>query len=326
MHTYTIQTLSLSQKIVLFLLALSVMQAGHAQSLLFDMPLKGIQGRDFFIDNYVDHDSTSGILDPFCGTKTYDGHKGSDMILRSFKTMDSGVYVYAAADGIVIKKHDGEYDRNKKWVKGRPANFIGILHHDGFTSYYLHLMKNSLMVKLGDNVKAGQPIGKVGSSGFSSTPHLHFEVRDSDDHVVDPFEGNCQAQNKSMWRVQPGYDTALYVIDQGFTPYHYSWDTLKERYMVKDTFYLGEQDTVAFWVHMHGKYRGSIALAEWYSPFGELYRKYDFVLKENGWHDYIWPYIKMPATKGEWMVRLLIDNKLVATVHFHVLRRKNGIR
>jgi len=51
------------------------------------MPLKGAQGRDFFIDNYVDHDSTAGIKDAFCGTKTYDGNKGADMILRSFKTM-----------------------------------------------------------------------------------------------------------------------------------------------------------------------------------------------------------------------------------------------
>jgi len=289
------------------------------------MPLKGAQGRDFFIDNYVDHDSTAGIKDAFCGTKTYDGHKGADMILRSFKTMDSGVYVYAAADGIVAKLHDGEYDRNKQWIKGRPPNRTGILHKDKYMSYYLHLMKNSLMVKVGDSVKAGQPIGKVGSSGYSSTAHLHFEVRDSNDVVVDPFAGNCQTQTPSMWESQPDYDTAQYVIDEGFTPYTHNTDTLKERYLVRDTFYRGEDTTVAFWVFMHGRLKGKTAHVEWYGPKGRILHSYDFAIKEEHWHGYVWPWIKMPIDKGKWTVRLFIEGKFVTSRNFYIIKRGKPI-
>lgn len=308
-------------KLLPFALLLFV-QPCAGQPLLFAMPLKGEQGRDFFIDNYVDHDSTQGIRDAMCGTKTYDGHKGTDMALRSFKTMDSGVYAYAAADGVVFVVHDGEYDRNKRWIKGRPANRVGILHKGKFCTYYLHLMKGSLMVKPGDSVKTGQPIGKVGSSGYSSTAHLHFEVRDSNDHVIDPFSGPCQQNNASMWRSQPEYDTAIYVIDAGFVPYVPGTDTLKERYLVRDTFYVGEDTTVVFWVMMHGRMKGKTAHAEWYTPMGVPYSDHRFLLQDEQWHGFVWPYIRMPTIKGTWTVRLLIDGKFVAGRNFHVLKRR----
>jgi len=304
-----------------FFFMLYLWSTSTAQPLRFAMPLKGTQGHDFFIDNYVDHDTTKGIRDGFCGTKTYDGHNGADMLIRSFKTMDSGVYVYAAADGIVIKTHDGEYDRNKRWIKGLPANRIGILHKDGFVSYYLHLMKNSLMVKMGDSVKAGQPIGKVGSSGFSSAPHLHFEVRDSDDHVVDPFAGPCN-ERESMWLNQPAYDTAQYVIEQGFAPYRRNYDSLSEHYLVRDTFYIGQDTTIEFWVFTHGRMKGKTARAEWYKPSGHIYRKYDFVMPDERWHTHIWPWINMPVITGRWRVRLFINDEFVTEGHFYVLPKR----
>ncbi|MEQ1780491.1 MAG: M23 family metallopeptidase [Hyphomonadaceae bacterium] len=58
------------------------------------------------------------------------------------------------------------------------GNHIVIDHGNGEFSMYAHLKPGSLTVKVGDVVKAGQLIGKLGSSGNSSEPHLHFQVCD----------------------------------------------------------------------------------------------------------------------------------------------------
>lgn len=56
------------------------------------------------------------------------------------------------------------------------ANYIIILHNDGTLGNYAHLMKDGVLVKVGDFVDAGQMIGYSGNTGFTQGPHLHFEV------------------------------------------------------------------------------------------------------------------------------------------------------
>jgi murein DD-endopeptidase MepM/ murein hydrolase activator NlpD len=63
-------------------------------------------------------------------------------------------------------------------VNAIAGNHIVIDHGNGEFSMYAHLKPGSLTVKVGDVVKAGQLIGKLGSSGNSSEPHLHFQVCD----------------------------------------------------------------------------------------------------------------------------------------------------
>ena len=58
---------------------------------------------------------------------------------------------------------------------GGYGKYIVIKHDDGFTSHYGHCDK--VEVGLGESVTAGQIIGTVGSSGVSTGPHLHFEIR-----------------------------------------------------------------------------------------------------------------------------------------------------
>lgn len=59
-----------------------------------------------------------------------------------------------------------------------PGNFVLIEHAGGESSLYAHLQRGSVRVKVGDRVEAGQPIGRLGSSGNSTEPHLHFHVCD----------------------------------------------------------------------------------------------------------------------------------------------------
>ena len=55
-----------------------------------------------------------------------------------------------------------------------------------FHSAYLHQYMNKITVKLGDTVTAGQVIGAVGNNGWSTGPHLHFEIHDASDTPVYP--------------------------------------------------------------------------------------------------------------------------------------------
>jgi murein DD-endopeptidase MepM/ murein hydrolase activator NlpD len=91
-------------------------------------------------------------------------------------TVPEGTIVCAARDGRVVgvKQDSTVGGPDRKW---RPfANYIVIKHADGTFADYVHLQAEGAMVKLGDTVTAGQPIGLSGSTGFSSRPHLHFSV------------------------------------------------------------------------------------------------------------------------------------------------------
>jgi murein DD-endopeptidase MepM/ murein hydrolase activator NlpD len=76
-----------------------------------------------------------------------------------------GTPVYASADGIV----------NFVGVAGGYGRMVKINHLYGFETRYGHLKK--YVVRNGEKVKRGQKIGEVGSSGLSTAPHLHYEVR-----------------------------------------------------------------------------------------------------------------------------------------------------
>jgi hypothetical protein len=170
-----------------------------------ELPASGTQP---YITAYRDHDSSSGLKDWSCGTKTYDGHKGTDIGIGSFPVMDSGSRnVVAAADGVVSATVDGCYDRCTSGAcecGGGFGNYVKIVHADGKSTYYAHLMKGSLAVSKGQEVKCGQLLGKVGSSGYSTGPHLHFESRYSNNVSDDPYAGACSGST-SFWKAQGSY-------------------------------------------------------------------------------------------------------------------------
>jgi hypothetical protein len=100
---------------------------------------------------------------------TTNGHNGIDFGLPE------GNPVMATADGVVTRAElDTETAANSK--RGYGYN-VRILHADGSTSIYAHFQKESFTVQTGDNVTTGTIIGRSGNTGFSTAPHLHFEVR-----------------------------------------------------------------------------------------------------------------------------------------------------
>jgi hypothetical protein len=172
-------------------------------------PVGGSEGRDWVINSYVDLDPTSGTLDytgaTGIGAKTSNGHSGIDIDAPNFRWMDSGVpIVFAAASGVVTGIHDSAPDRNTSCL-GNP-NFVHVRHADGLTALYYHLRKGSVAVSVGQQVAAGDILGVVGSSGCSFAPHLHFELRDAANRVVDPFRNQ-------LWAAPPIYDPPLTLMD-----------------------------------------------------------------------------------------------------------------
>ena len=99
-----------------------------------------------------------------CGERWGRFHAGTDMRLRVGDT------IRAAFDGKVrIMRY------NKKFRKKGYGHFVMLRHPNGLETLYGHLYKP--LVKVNQEVKAGEPIGLGGNTGRSTGPHLHFEFR-----------------------------------------------------------------------------------------------------------------------------------------------------
>lgn len=84
--------------------------------------------------------------------------------------------VLAAADGIVTFIKDSSNIGGSNPIYWNHSNFIVIKHSNGEYSRYDHLSYNSSKVKVGQYVKAGEEIARVGMTGYTYLPHLHFQV------------------------------------------------------------------------------------------------------------------------------------------------------
>lgn len=107
-------------------------------------------------------------VDPVTGSYS-SPHKGTDI------AAPTGTPVIASATGLVTAAGSS----------ASMGNYVVISHGDGITTRYYH--NSSLAVSAGQSVKAGQVISYVGSTGWSTGPHLHFEVR-INDTPVDPMQ------------------------------------------------------------------------------------------------------------------------------------------
>lgn len=307
------------------LLALIMNEPCSAQFL--QIPIAGQEGRDWTIVNYVDWKDT-GFMDAYCGSKAYDGHEGTDFTLRSFKQMDSGVNVLAAASGRVTFIKDGEFDRET--VSDPPkglGNYIAIRHGNGYYSYYGHLKKGSISVNLNDSVVAGQVIAQVGSSGNSTDPHLHFELYFDSLYVVDPFAGTC-GNPTSLWLNEPMYDTSINVWDFGMHNTNVQIDSLRERFeTVKCCPYQfppSSSNPITFWAHLHGIKKGETLDINWYTPSKSLWFNYSITMSQDWWYYYYWSFIdNKDLSLGTWTCELVHQGKTIAKQDFEVTDAAN---
>jgi flagellar protein FlgJ len=129
-----------------------VENATHAQNVALHMPVRGVLRSNFGVRR-----------DPINGKHKF--HTGVDL------AAPRGTPIQAAADGKVV-------------FAGRQrgyGNTVIIEHADGRRTRYAHA--ETLLVERGETVKSGQTIAKVGSTGRSTGPHLHFEVIEKGRHL-----------------------------------------------------------------------------------------------------------------------------------------------
>ena len=98
-----------------------------------------------------------------------------------------GEDVFAVADGTVVSVQDGKPDATPN-IPMKPetkddygGNHVILEIAPNIFALYLHLHPGSLKVKVGDAVKVGAPLAKIGNTGPSMGPHLHFSISDKPD-------------------------------------------------------------------------------------------------------------------------------------------------
>lgn len=132
----------------------------HADEVRSTPSICPLRGRDFVLFSPF-----GSRRNPF--TSELELHSGIDL------AAPPGTPVYATAEGRVTFAAQPPVGRSAHWY--RMGNLVVIAHEHGFVTLYGHL--DRIDVRPGAAVRRGQRIGTVGSSGWSRSPHLHYEIR-----------------------------------------------------------------------------------------------------------------------------------------------------
>ena len=127
-------------------------------------------------------------------------HTGVDLASRS------GTPIYAAGDGVI------EY---YKWQSGY-GNKVEIKHVNGYETAYGHMSRYADGLGVGSHVRQGQVIGYVGSTGQSTGPHLHFEIK-INGNLVDPLSVKLPKDNVLPQQYEAQFQQTMAQIDDLMT-------------------------------------------------------------------------------------------------------------
>ncbi len=276
--------------------------------------------QDCWIVNYTDQDPTENAFDYRCGHHTDNGHDGTDIGLVDRKAMERGVNVVAAAEGVVLgvrnsmPDHFGEPELRQaaRDSKSSAGNVVILRHNDGWTTSYSHLLLNSILVKVGERVAKGQILGKVGFSGNTEFPHLHFSVKHHK-KIIDPFVGEesleCAASGqKPLWEDIISYEPfSIYAI--GFTDNSPAYEKIvQDTTSVKS--YPENALTMGFWVLIFGAERGDVINLTVFDPLGKKFLTHNQIREKPSLR--LMPYvskiggISTPLIPGKYTGQVLI--------------------
>jgi hypothetical protein len=195
----------------------------YAQTVQLELPVKGtitiLDGHDYFshhrrfsptIVREFTHQQMTGNFSRYALDFVLIGENGSLRRLPADALADSYDFhvndatnfysdkslVYSPADGVVVEMenklddlYDSRFDMEKAvaagQVKSIAGNYLVIKHNEHEFSHLFHLLKHSIKVDKGQQVKGGQPLGLIGFSGAATTySHLHYQLMDGQNFLT----------------------------------------------------------------------------------------------------------------------------------------------
>lgn len=304
-------------------------------AVLLDWPLGKPLHQETFVLNYYDNDLTGSIFKDYQGNSLvgYSGHNGTDLGLYSFRDMDRGTAILAAADGVVSAAIYQFGDRNYGVPYPDNGNGVFIDHSDGSRTIYWHMRTNSLAVEVGETVHAGQFLGYIGSSGWSPQPHLHLTTRipnGSGTQARDPFEGPCSPQ-ATLWNSPEPYvgegnpeifSCGTFTLTSiGGSLNNIPLELFREHPLAPST--VGREESgLGIWIMIRGAV-GSSYSVDLFRPDGSLYSTLNATLgsaSKYGWLPW-WININGNTTSadfGEWTVSARIGGNVICQSYFQL--------
>lgn len=196
MFKYTARVLFIS------IIILSTAATTHAANPKFRRPLDTLLSPVY--SAYYDNNTSSTAKNYYCGEDTvYNGHKGTDF------RANIGTQIYSGASGGLYYRYDNcpTTGYAGSTCGGGYGNHVRIDHEGsetdgiGWITIYAHMKLGT--VAWYQSLVCAAKIGQTGSSGNSTGPHLHFEVRKYGYPYDDPFSGTCGGP-VSFWVNQGG--------------------------------------------------------------------------------------------------------------------------
>jgi murein DD-endopeptidase MepM/ murein hydrolase activator NlpD len=285
----------------------------------------------YAISNFVDHSATypDAVQDYNCGVRSYDlpsgyNHAGTDIFSSPFPWMkmnNDQVIVVAAAAGYVIYKEESKYDKNCDFNNDGQWNAVYIGHDDGSLAWYGHLKQNSLTnIPVGERIEAGEYIGVMGSSGFSTGPHLHFELYDATNQLVDPFAGDCNPTTSgSWWKTQKSYTEPqlLKIMTHSIPPVPYGCYE-DEKYNKRTNFSNGQ--TVYLTSYYRDQSIGDIAYHRLIAPDSSVFEQWEKEFEQNYASSYWYWQMNVTSTldRGRWSYEIVYENHETQRHFFYI--------
>lgn len=159
-------------------------EAAHEDQVLTTPSITPVRSEDFVMTSPFGNRTS-----PF--TKQQDFHAGIDL------AAPIGTPIYAPADGVVA--FAGRYPLKQSVGWWRYGNLVVLRHGERFITLYGHC--DEILVQGGQEVRQGEPIATVGDTGWSTNPHLHYEVRRKDGEAHAPVDPRVYMLDHT-WRDQ----------------------------------------------------------------------------------------------------------------------------